>query len=81
MQFTVVVATLTLFVVGLALIYTSKPRKAASLLWLPFIYFYLSSQAFIAFYALLLILLRRPRRWVKTEKTGLASNSTLISGT
>jgi len=81
MQFTVVVATLTLFVVGLALIYASKPRKAASLLWLPFIYFYLSSQAFIALYALLLILLRRPRRWVKTEKTGLASNSTLISNT
>jgi len=81
MQFTAVVATLTLFICGLALIYTSKPRKATSLLWLPFIYFYLSLQAFIALYALLLILLRRPRRWVKTEKTGLISDSTLISGT
>jgi cellulose synthase/poly-beta-1,6-N-acetylglucosamine synthase-like glycosyltransferase len=81
MQFTAVITTLMLLICGLALIYTSKPRKVTSLLWLPFIYFYLCLQAFIALYALLLILLRRPRRWVKTEKTGLISNSALISGT
>lgn len=78
MQFTAVVTTLTLFVCGLGLVYTSKPRKVRSLLWLPFIYFYLSLQAFIALYALLLIVLRRPRRWIKTEKTGLIMNSELV---
>jgi len=81
MQFTGVVATLTLLLCGLALVYASKPRKVSSLFWLPFIYFYLSLQAFIALYALLLILLRRPRRWVKTEKTGSISTSTSIGET
>lgn len=70
MQFSAIAATLTLFVCGLALIYSSKPRKMANLLWLPFIYFYWSTQAFIALYAVLLILFRRPRTWLKTEKTG-----------
>jgi cellulose synthase/poly-beta-1,6-N-acetylglucosamine synthase-like glycosyltransferase len=70
MQFTAIITTLMLLVCGLALIYASKPRRIANLLWLPFIYFYWSLQAFIAFYAVLLILLRRPRRWLKTEKSG-----------
>jgi cellulose synthase/poly-beta-1,6-N-acetylglucosamine synthase-like glycosyltransferase len=70
MQFTAIITTLMLFVCGLALIYASKPRKVANLLWLPFLYFYWCLQAFIAFYAVLLILLRRPRKWLKTEKTG-----------
>jgi cellulose synthase/poly-beta-1,6-N-acetylglucosamine synthase-like glycosyltransferase len=70
MQFTAIITTLMLLVCGLALIYASKPRKLANLLWLPFIYFYWSLQAFIAFYAVLLILFRRPRKWLKTEKTG-----------
>jgi hypothetical protein len=30
-------------------------------------------------YAILLILLRRPREWVKTEKKGVIANSALIS--
>jgi cellulose synthase/poly-beta-1,6-N-acetylglucosamine synthase-like glycosyltransferase len=70
MQFTAIITTLMLFVCGLALIYASKPRKVANLLWLPFFHFYWCLQAFIAFYAVLLILLRRPRKWLKTEKTG-----------
>jgi hypothetical protein len=52
------------------LVYVTKPRKMANLLWLPFIYFYWSLQAFIALYAVLLILFRRPRQWLKSEKTG-----------
>jgi cellulose synthase/poly-beta-1,6-N-acetylglucosamine synthase-like glycosyltransferase len=72
MQFTAITTTLTLGLCGLALVYVSKPKKAANLMWLPFIYFYWSLQAFIAFYAVLLILLRRPRIWVKTDKTGAA---------
>jgi cellulose synthase/poly-beta-1,6-N-acetylglucosamine synthase-like glycosyltransferase len=71
MQFTAIITTLMLFVCGLALIYASKPRKVTNLLWLPFLYFYWCLQAFIAFYAVLLILLRRPRKWLKTEKTGI----------
>ncbi len=70
MQFTALTTTLTLFICGLALICGSKPRKVGHLLWLPSIYFYWSLQAFIALYALILVLLRRPRKWLKTEKKG-----------
>ncbi|MEA2089414.1 MAG: glycosyltransferase family 2 protein [Thermoproteota archaeon] len=80
MQFTAMITTLTLFICGLALIYASKPRKVTNLLWLPFIYFYWSSQTFFALYAVLLIILRRPREWVKTEKKGVIANSELILG-
>lgn len=62
---------------GLALIYYSKPKRAKNLLWLPFVFGYWFLQAFLAFYAGLLILLRRPRKWVKTEKTG---KLTFLSG-
>lgn len=78
MQFTVMVTTFTLFICGLALIYASKPRKPANLMWLPFIYFYWSSQAFIALYAALLILLHRPRKWVKTEKKGTIKSAVFL---
>jgi cellulose synthase/poly-beta-1,6-N-acetylglucosamine synthase-like glycosyltransferase len=73
MQLTAVFTTATMLLCGLALIYSTKPRKATSLLWLPFIFFYWSAQAFIALYAVVLIVLRRPQRWVKTEKTGVIS--------
>jgi cellulose synthase/poly-beta-1,6-N-acetylglucosamine synthase-like glycosyltransferase len=81
MQFTMIVTTSTLFVCGLALIYVSKLKKLTDVLWFPFIYFYWSLQTFMAIYSLLLILLRRPREWVKTEKTGNLKNPALILGT
>jgi hypothetical protein len=71
MQSTTVIVTVSIFLCGLALIFTSKPRKAARLAWLPFIYFYWSLQVFIALYALVLMLLRKPRTWSKTEKSGV----------
>jgi len=71
MQLSVVGTSVMLIVCGLALAYISKPRKLTNLLWLPFIYIYWSLQSFIALYAVLLILLRRPQRWIKTEKTGV----------
>jgi cellulose synthase/poly-beta-1,6-N-acetylglucosamine synthase-like glycosyltransferase len=81
MQFTAVVTTFTVFVCGLALVYASKPRRLSNLLWLPFIYFYWSLQTFIALYAVLLIILRRPKVWVKTDKKGTVKNSALgLSG-
>jgi cellulose synthase/poly-beta-1,6-N-acetylglucosamine synthase-like glycosyltransferase len=70
----VLLTTVTLFLIGTALFYIAKPRKLTSLLWVPFVYLYLSVQNFIALYALFQILLRRPRRWVKTAKTGTVTN-------
>ena len=63
-----------LAVAGVAMIYATKPRKIQNLLWVPFIYVYWLVQNFIASYALLLILLRRPRKWEKTTKTGNTTN-------
>lgn len=74
-QFGMLTTTLTMLMCGLALIYVSKPRKVRSLLWLPFVYCYWSFQAFIALYAMLLIILRRPRIWTKTDKKGASGNS------
>ena len=74
-QFGMLTTSLTMLLCGLALIYVSKPRKVRSLLWLPFVYFYWSFQAFIALYAMLLIVLRRPRVWTKTDKKGVVMNS------
>ena len=67
--------TLTILICGFALIYITKPRKVRNVLWLPFVYFYWSLQAFIALYAMLLIALRRPKRWTKTDRTGVISTT------
>jgi hypothetical protein len=64
---------------GIAMIYTTKPRRLKNLLWVPFLYLYWIVQNFIASYALLQILLRRPKRWLKTEKNGVIANSTYVS--
>jgi cellulose synthase/poly-beta-1,6-N-acetylglucosamine synthase-like glycosyltransferase len=78
MQFTAIVTTISLLVCGLALIYASKPRKVANLLWFPFIYCYWSLQAFLALYAVLLFLFHRPRVWLKTEKKGTTTAPLLL---
>jgi len=75
MQTSGLMATFTFLLCGLALVYASKPRRAKSLLWVPFIYFYWGFQAFISFYAALLIMLRRPRSWNKTMKTGVVNEA------
>ena len=62
------------FVAGFTLIYYSKPKRLKNLLWLPFVFGYWCLQSFLAFYALLLIVLRRPQRWMKTEKSGVVSS-------
>jgi cellulose synthase/poly-beta-1,6-N-acetylglucosamine synthase-like glycosyltransferase len=72
-------ATVLVILSGAALIYSSKPRRIASVLWLPFIYFYWSLQAFIASYAVIIILLRRPRNWSKTEKRGLITTHAVLA--
>jgi len=73
-QFTSLFTVFLLSIAGIALIYATKPRKMSNVLWLPFIYAYWSIQNFVALYALIQIFLRRPRRWVKTKKTGATTN-------
>lgn len=69
----------TLLIAGLALIQVTKPLKVGNIMWLPFIYAYWSVQTFMASLALVQIVLRRPRRWTKTKRTGVVTNSTLKS--
>jgi cellulose synthase/poly-beta-1,6-N-acetylglucosamine synthase-like glycosyltransferase len=78
MEFSALTTTLTIFLCGFALIYVSKPKRLRSLLWLPFVYSYWCLQAFISLYAALLILLRRPKRWLKTEKKGVIADSAFV---
>jgi cellulose synthase/poly-beta-1,6-N-acetylglucosamine synthase-like glycosyltransferase len=74
-QSTMLIVTLTLFLCGLALIYSSKPRKLSRVIWLPFMYFYWSLQVFIALYAVSLMIFRKPRTWSKTEKSGVVTTT------
>ena len=60
----------TLLLLGIVLIYVTKPRKITNLLWLPFIYGYWIVQTFVALRALIQIILKKPRKWTKTPKTG-----------
>ena len=78
MYFSALTTTSLILVCGFALIYVSKPKRLKSLLWLPFVYSYWCLQAFISLYAALLILLRRPKRWVKTEKNGVVANPDFV---
>jgi len=55
---------------GVALTCITRPFKMRNLLWLPFIYGYWGFQSFIALYAILQVILRRPRRWTKTSRSG-----------
>lgn len=71
---TALLATVTLLLIGVGLVYVSRPRRLRSLLWLPFIYGYWSFQSFIALFALFEIVFRRPRRWVKTVRTGTVTD-------
>ncbi len=71
-----IVSFSTLIVMGLigfALICLEKSLRWRNVLWLPFIYVYWLCQSFIALYSLFEILLRRKRRWRKTEHSGLVT--------
>jgi cellulose synthase/poly-beta-1,6-N-acetylglucosamine synthase-like glycosyltransferase len=60
----------SILLIVISLIYLAKTRKGINLLWLPFVYAYWMVQNFVAFYAFVQIILNRPRKWVKTTKTG-----------
>jgi len=74
MIFTTVCTSLLVVLCGLALIYVSKPHRLKNLLWLPFVFGYWCTESFIAMYAALLIVFRRPRKWAKTEKSGAVAS-------
>ena len=78
LEFMSFVTLFGLFVLGIGLIYASKPRKINNLMWLPLVYFYWAFLVFVAFYAFLLIVFRRPKRWVRTPRTGVVKNHQLM---
>jgi cellulose synthase/poly-beta-1,6-N-acetylglucosamine synthase-like glycosyltransferase len=69
-QFTCFSTLFILGLVGVALACLARPFRLRNVLWLPFIYAYWGFQSFIAMYALFEIVLRRKRRWRKTEHSG-----------
>jgi hypothetical protein len=73
---TTILSVVLLSAAGIAMIYGNKPRKMRNVLWVPFVFVYWFFQNFIALYALLQILLHRPKTWIKTEKKGIIANST-----
>lgn len=75
---TSVLTVVLLSAAGVAMIYGKKPHRVKNLLWVPFIFLYWIIQNFIASYALLQILMRRPKRWLRTEKNGVIANSTFV---
>ncbi len=74
-QIMFLIAVVPLFLIGLALIYVTKPLRVGNLLWLPFIYAYWILQNFLCLYAFFQIVLRRPKKWTKTTKNGIACSS------
>jgi len=73
---TQVTSLFTVFILafaGVALVYVTRPRKLASLLWLPFIYVYWSFQSLIALYAMFQVVFRRPGTWSKTVRSGVVT--------
>jgi cellulose synthase/poly-beta-1,6-N-acetylglucosamine synthase-like glycosyltransferase len=74
MAFSTVTSTVIFLLAGSALVIISKPARLRNLLWLPFVFGYWCLQSFLALYAGLLILFKRPSRWVKTEKSGVVSS-------
>lgn len=64
-----------LVLVGVGMVYVNKPHSFKSLLWLPFIYFYWMLQTFIAAFAFFKFVFRRPKKWIKTNKTGKQTES------
>ena len=73
-QFMSVLTLFTLFILGMALAYTSSPRRISNVQWLPFMYLYWAIEVLVSFYAFLQIIFRRPRKWVKTSRTGVVTN-------
>lgn len=72
-RFTSLFTVAILALAGITLVYVTKPIKIWNLLWLPFIYAYWGFQSFIALYAILQIIFRRPGKWSKTIRSGIVT--------
>jgi len=72
-RFTSLFVLATLFFVGIGLAFLTRPFGFSNLLWLPFMYFYWGFQSFIAVYAFLQIVLRRPMKWSRAERSGVVT--------
>lgn len=70
-----VLTAFALFVIGVALYLSVGSGGLRSLVWIPFIYLYWALLTVIATRAFLQMVLRRPSRWVRTEKDGVATRS------
>ena len=79
MVFSMIATYILVFLTGFTLIYYSNPKRVKNLLWLPFVFGYWYLQSFVAVYAGLLVLFRRPRKWTKTRKSGTVANSEFTS--
>lgn len=55
---------------GIGLVCITRPFRLSNLLWLPFVYAYWGFQSFIAIYAILQVLFRRPQKWSKATRSG-----------
>jgi hypothetical protein len=60
-------------IMSIALVHLGSKRRMANLAWLPFMYAYWIFESFIATYALVQIVLRRPRKWAGIRKTGVVT--------
>lgn len=72
--FVAALSGLTIFSIGLGMVFTNKPVKLRNALWVPFIFAYWFLQMLIAGWAFLKILSRRRRVWGKTNKRGVMTN-------
>ena len=63
-----------LLTIGIVLAYVTNLQKRTNLRWLPVIYLYWIMETIIATYALTQVLLKRPRKWEKTAKTGVITS-------
>jgi len=71
---TATVLTLTtLFICGIALVWHERPRRLRNVLWIPVVFLFWCIQTLIAAGALVMMMLRWNRTWVKTEKSGKVS--------
>jgi len=76
-KITVLLTAFSLLIAGIAMLYATKPMKIKNVLWLPFIYVYWSLQCILTAYALVEIVFRRPKIWMKTTKTGECTKNVL----
>jgi len=66
-----------LLIHGILIFHQIQPMRLRNLIWIPLVYGYWAMQALIAAYAFLQFCSRKPAVWVKTEKTGRITRSSI----